>query len=235
MPLGNRIFSEFRRPARELIERLAAHPTPDIADAMLKAGALDGDLRPVWRPMPRFAGPALTVSLPVGSWLHKMMAFEMAQKGDVVVLASHGATHLVQMGGHQATALAARGVAGVIVDGCVRDPGEMEACRLPVLALGLHVNSGVRIGPAEINVPVAVGHCVIFPGDIMVADEDGAVVVPAAFAEEVAAKLEKAEKMWAELTPIYQRGEFPKIEGVRNDLQSAGVEFITGLWKAPGQ
>lgn len=230
MPLGYRVFTEIERPPSELMARFAEIATPDLVDSMRKAGMVDGNIRPIYRPMSRFAGPAVTVSLPTGSYIVKKMALEMTQAGDVLVIAARGITHHALLGGNLGKCLKRRGLAGAIVDGAVRDAKEHQAVDFSVHARGLAINSGPKTGPGEVNVPVAFGHCVIFPGDIIVADEEGIAVVPPAHAEEVLRRLAELEEFHARSRPILERGEVTNIAATRKELEDTGCEFISTPW-----
>lgn len=230
MALGYRVFTEVKRPLRELVEKFAKIPTPDLVDCMQQAGMVDRHIRPIYLPMPRFAGPAVTVTLPTGSFNMKKMALEMTQPGDVLVIAGRGVTHHALLGGNIAYGLQRRGLAGLIVDGAVRDAQQMQANGFPVHAYGLAINSGPKTGPGEVNVPVAFGHCVIFPGDIVVADEEGIAVVPPAHAEEVLSRYEKLKEVHAAYMPVLERGEVTNINTIRRELENSGCEFIQAEW-----
>jgi len=231
MALGYRVFTHVERPSSELVAKFVGIATPDLVDAMQKAGMVDGHIRPIYRPMSSFAGPAVTVSLPTGSWNVKKMALEMTQAGDVLVIAARGIGHHALLGGRIVKGLKHRGLAGLIVDGAVRDMNEIQAVGIPVHANGLALNSGPKTGPGEINVPVAFGHCVIFPGDIVVGDEEGIAVVPPAHAEEVLRRVTALKSSRASLQPILERGEITSIAAIRKELVDTGCEFIRVPWQ----
>jgi RraA family protein len=231
MTLGYRVFTKVERPPSELIGRFANIATPDLVDSMYKVGMVDGHIRPIYHPMVGFAGPAVTVSLPTGSYNVKAMALDIAQAGDVLVVAARGITHHALIGGNLVTGLKRRGLAGLVVDGAVRDVQDIQAVGFPVHACGLAINSGAKSDPGEINVPVAFGHCVIFPGDIVVADEEGIAIVPPAHAEEVLRRVKKLKERHASRQAALERGEFPGTDDIRKALEDAGCEFINEPWR----
>lgn len=230
MALGYRIYSQIDRPSRDLVARFAELPTPDLADAMQRSNAVD-DIRPIYRPMPRFVGPAVTVSVPDGSFPIVKMGMEMTHAGDVLVIAARGNTHSALLGGNVSKGLKARGVAGAVIDGAARDASDVQSVGFPVHARGLTTNAGPQSGPGEVNVPVAVGHCVVFPGDIVVADEDGIVVVPPAHAEAVLERVAQLQEAFARAQPALERGEVTNIVAIRESLQNSGCELIDGGWR----
>lgn len=226
MPYGYRVFTETERPSQALLDRFAQVATPDLADVMQHSNVVDGEIRPIYQPMARFVGTAITVNLPDGAFNVLKMGMEVAQAGDVLVLAARGNLNYALIGGNVSKGMKRRGLAGVIIDGCARDIDEIRAVDLPVYARGIHISSGPKSGPGEINVPVAFGHCVIFPGDIIVADEEGITVVPPAFAEDILERL-KALKGWhASVQPALERGEVTNIAAIRKDLEASGCEFF---------
>jgi len=226
MALGYRVFSQIERPADELLARFAEMATPDLADAMQMAGVVDAEIKPIYRPIGRFVGPAVTVSAPTGSFSVIKMGMEMTQPGDVLVISSRGNRHYALLGGNVCKGLKHRGLAGVVVDGAMRDVEEIQAVDLPVHARGLAINAGPKSGPGEVNVPLAVGHCVVFPGDIIVADEEGIVVVPPVHAEAVLRSAEQFMAWHADIQPVLERGEVTNIAAIRQELVDTGCEFL---------
>lgn len=231
MAFGYRVFNRVERPAADLVAHFSGFATPDLADVMQKAGVVDSSIHPVYQPMRHFAGPAVTVSLPTGSYVVKKMALDMTQAGDVLVLAARGIMHHALLGGSLGTCLKNRGLAGAIVDGAVRDARQHQEVDFPLLARGLAINSGPEPGgPGEINVPVAFGGCVIFPGDIIVADEEGIVVVPPAHAEEILCRVTWLKEKHARSRPVIERGEIINVAAARKELEETGCEFIDTAW-----
>lgn len=225
MPLGFQVFSEIERPDRKDVEAIGSHFSADLADAMQKAGAMSRAIRPVYRPMPRFFGPAVTASLPTGSFSMAKLAMLQCQPGDVLVLNAYEDISHAMLGGHIGHALKQRGLAGVIVDGAVRDSSEFQEEGLPVCARGTAVVVGGHDGPGEINVPIACGGVVVNPGDIVVADEDGIVVVPRRLAAEVHQATNALHESHLASGPVFDRGEIPGMDEVEKRIRSAGCEF----------
>lgn len=244
MTLGYRVFTQIERPSRELLDRfvemITPDPenvmekagTPDLADAMQNAGVVDGAIQPIYRPMPCFVGPAVTVSVPTNSFFVSKIAMEMTRPGDVLVMAARGNLHHALLGGNIIKGLKRRGLAGVIVDGAVRDAEQIQQVDLPVHARGLA--TGFNYGPkgqGEVNVPVAFGNCVIFPGDIIIADEQGIVAVPPAHAEEVLRQVADLIQRHARIQPILERGEITNIAAIRQELEDSGCELLNASWQ----
>lgn len=228
MALGYRVVQNIERPDRAIVDSIGGHFSADLADAMQKAGAMSRAIQPVYRPMPKFFGPAVTASLPTGSFSMAKLAMLQCQPGDVLVLNAYEDVSHALLGGHIAHALKVRGLAGVIVDGALRDSSELQREGLPACARGTAVVVGGHDGPGEINVPIACGGVVVNPGDIVVADEDGVVVVPRSEAENVYQAVEQLHGRHLQSDPDFSRGEIPGMDEVEKRIRAAGCEFISG-------
>lgn len=226
MAIGYRVIQNIRRPSPGIVRQLGQHFSADLADAMQKAGAISTDIRPVYSPISRIAGPAVTVSVPTGSFSMAKLAMMECHQGDVLVVNSHGDTQHAMLGGHIGHALVVRGLAGIIVDGAVRDASELREIGLPVFARGTAVVVGGHDGPGEINIPIACGGVVVNPGDILVADEDGIVVIPLDAAEEVLKQVSDLKERHGISEPAFGRGEIPGMAEVEARMRAAGCEYI---------
>jgi 4-hydroxy-4-methyl-2-oxoglutarate aldolase len=226
MPLGYRVIQDIQRPDPDIVAAIGEHFSADLADSMRKYGAMSRAIQPVYRPMPKFFGPAVTAWLPTGSFSMAKIAMMQCQPGDVLVLNAYEDVSHALVGGHIGRALKVRGMAGMVVDGAIRDSSELKDVGLPVCARGTSVIIGGHDGPGEINVPVACGGVVVNPGDIVVADEDGIVVVPKDHAADVVTWVRAIHKGLAGADPAYARGEVPGMDAVEKRMRDAGCEFI---------
>jgi regulator of RNase E activity RraA len=191
--LGLRIFRRIERPAAADMARLAEGGIADISDVMRGSGTMDGGIRQLHVGMARIAGPAITVDLTPGDGMLLRAAIDAAQPGDVIVANAHGDTARAILGGAIAMHMVHRGVRGLVVDGAVRDIGEFRELGLPVMGRGLTPRSGTTAsGWGEVNVPIACGGVVVHPGDAVIGDEEGIVVVPRRWVARVADNLGKA-------------------------------------------
>jgi regulator of RNase E activity RraA len=193
---------------------------------MKKSGAMSREIRPLYHPMPRISGPAVTASLPTSSFSMAKIAMDQCQPGDVLVLTAYGDINHALLGGHIGHALKVRGLAGVIVDGAVRDVSDLQHEGLPIFARGTAVIVGGHEGPGEVNVPIACGGVVVNPGDIIVADGDGIVVVPGDEAEHVLAAVRALKQNHDAADVVYGRGMLPGIEELEAKNRAAGCEFL---------
>lgn len=191
---GFRVFTKITRPPRELVEALGKLESTWISDAMNRFGGMDANIRPA-SPEMRCAGPAVTVRVPPGDNLMVYKAFEIAQPGDILVIESRGYTQVAQWGDLTSMIGKGLGLAGAVMDGSLRDLAGIREAGLPVFAKPVVVpNGALKDGPGEVNVPVAVGGVPVLPGDIIIADFNGVVVVPRGDAEVV---LERARAVAA--------------------------------------
>ena len=225
MTVGFRVNTSVTRPDAKLLQRFAAPHSADLCDVMNKAGAVDCAIRAVYAPMKKVVGPAVTVSAPTGALNIVKEAMQQTRPGDVLVVNARGNPTYALVGGNVCRGLAKRGLAALIIDGAVRDVSEIQEDGLAVYARGLATLSGPLDGPGEVNVPVACGHVVVNPGDIIVADADGVVVIPPADAEAVLAAVAALEASHAALQPVLLRGEVTNIAAIEQKLRDQGCEF----------
>lgn len=181
---GRRVAPSWSRPPAALVERFAAMPAGVVADAMHRLGALDAGIAAVW-PGAAVVGTALTVWVRAGDNALVGQAIEMGQPGDVLVVNAQGALTSAVVGELLSMACRRRGVRGAVVDGAVRDLDALRTLPFPVFARGSCAAGPTKEGSGEIGYPVAVGGVVVMAGDIVVADGDGVVIVPAGDAEAV--------------------------------------------------
>lgn len=155
-----------------------------VADALTREQVVDGGIRPLWPGMPRVAGPAYPVRCPPGDNLMVHAAIYRAAPGAVIVVEA-GDTAFAVAGGNVCRVAQKRGVAAFVVDGVIRDVAEAREHRFPVFARGVSPIPGAKDAVGVLNGPVRCGGVAVSPGDIVVADEEGIVVVPAARADAV--------------------------------------------------
>lgn len=187
MSKGCRIFSKFQRPDASLIRLFKDIPVANIDDCMERTAAMNYRIRPM--NCGHLIGTAFTIKLPEGDNLMFHKAMDMAYPGDVFVIDAGGSRNRSIFGELMATYCKSRGIAGIVLDGSIRDKEAIEAMRdFPIYAIGVTPNGPYKNGPGEINVPVCVGDIVVNPGDIIIGDADGVVVVPPDDAEKILTK-----------------------------------------------
>jgi regulator of RNase E activity RraA len=181
---GARIRAEWPRPDREVIRRFGTLPISIIGDAMHRLGAMHGQIRSLW-PGAASAGPAVPVWVRAGDNALIHQAIALAQPGDVLVINAQGSTAHAVFGELMALKCLVQGVAGVVIDGVVRDVEDLAALKFPVFARGACASGPLKDGTGEVGYPIACGGVVCAPGDVVLADGDGVVIVPIADAVSV--------------------------------------------------
>ncbi|MCG8510286.1 MAG: 4-carboxy-4-hydroxy-2-oxoadipate aldolase/oxaloacetate decarboxylase [Rhodospirillales bacterium] len=179
----------FDRPEPQLVANLAALGAATLHEAMGQRGALPHTIKPVYQGM-KVAGPALTVDGKPADNLMAHYALSLGQPGDVLVVDYKAYLESGPWGDVMTTAALAKGIAGLIVNGAVRDVESCWEMGFPLFAITTSMKGSTKMLPGSINVPIVIGDIRIAPGDIVVGDDDGVVVVPR---QEAAETLEKAQ------------------------------------------
>jgi regulator of RNase E activity RraA len=187
--LGPRIVRNVPRLPDSVVERFRTAFVADVSDAVGQLYTMDTSIRPLYKPMKRLVGLALTVKAVPGDNLTVHGALNMAQAGDVLVVDWRGYTEGCGTGAGSMMPPISRGLAGVIVDGGWRDIIELQAIDFPIFGTAISPFSPPKSRPGEINVPVACGGVVVHAGDVIVGDEEGVVVVPRDYAKVIAESL----------------------------------------------
>jgi regulator of RNase E activity RraA len=187
--IGFRIYLDTPRPSPNLVAKFRGVPTGSISDAMDRMGALDYHIKPLF-PESQLAGPALTVRTRPGDNLMVWKALDIAKPGDVLVIATYDYTAASTFGENVVQVAKAKGLAGIVCDGMCRDVSGIRAAGVPTFVRGSIPSSPWKDGPGEIGGVVSIGGVSIHPGDIIIGDEDGIVVVPLEDAPAVAEHLE---------------------------------------------
>lgn len=186
---GFKIYTSIERPAKEIVDQYRGFVAANISDSMGRLHTMDYRINPVYKPMRKLCGTAITVQARPGDNLLSLKAIEVAQPGDVIVIAAQGDTSLSVWGGFMSMMAAKKGVAGVVTDGVIRDVEQSREADLPIYAVGVTPAAPTKEGTGQINTSISCGGVVVEPGDIVVGDEDGVVVVPRREAEAVAEKV----------------------------------------------
>lgn len=223
---GFRIHPSAPRPAEALLAAFRNVPTGQVCDAMDRLGALDWRIKPL-APESSMCGPALTVRTRPGDNLMVWKAVDVAQPGDVLVIATYGHTVTSTFGEFVVKAARAKGLAGIVCDGVCRDLSGIRATGLPTFVLGASPAAPGKDGPGEIGGRVSCGGVVVEPGDIIVGDEDGVVVVPLADAQAIAAALVAVRGKEASMQANQAAGRLIP-EWVDQRLTELGCEFLPG-------
>ena len=189
--IGNRIFTKVSRPSKDITERFRGIPSSNIGDMMNRQYCMREYISRIGNKTDCMLGTAFTVKVPDGdnAFIHK--ALDLAEPGDILVVDGNGCITRSLMGEVMFTYAQNKGLAGIVVDGAIRDMDSLKKLDIPVYAAGITPQGPYKNGPGEINVPVACGGQVVMPGDILVGDADGVCVIRAAEAEKVVCMAEE--------------------------------------------
>ena len=216
------IRRDIERVAADTARQASAYAASILADVAGRRGTMDGRIAPL-SPSMRVCGPAFTVEVRAGDNLMIHAAMAMAQPGDVLVIDGKGDRSCALMGSIMLTACKALGLAGVVLDASIRDTEELRDLGFPVWALGANPNGPTKNIPGRINWPISCGGVAVRPGDLIVGDADGVVVIE----REKAASLLPlaAQKVTEERTRIADiaSGKAVRPKWIDGALRAAGV------------
>ena len=175
--IGFRIVERARKVDPRTVEQFRDVPVANVSDSMYRLSAGGARLRPM-HGSGAMAGPALTVKTRPGDNLMVHKALDVAERGDVIVVDAGGDLTNAIIGEIMSTHARARGIAGIVINGAIRDADAIRAGTFPVFAAGVTHRGPYKDGPGEINVPVAIDGMVIEPGDLILGDGDGLLCIP---------------------------------------------------------
>ncbi len=206
------------------IERARQYPAATVFEANRQDGMMDPRIRPVYREA-KLCGPALTVNCHVGDNLMIHKAVTVARPGDVLVVSIGNDDESGAWGEILTTAAVARGIAGLIIDGGVRDVEAVERRGFPVFARGIAVGATMKRNRGTINHPIVCGNVLVNPGDLIIADIDGIVVVARELCDEVLDASQAREEKEAVMMKELESGRTTlELLGLDAILDSLGVE-----------
>ena len=223
---GCRIYKDFNRPDPSLVEQFKGMPVANIDDNMQRIAAVDAAIKPVGY-KGQMVGVAFTVRVAQGDNLMLHAAMDLAKPGDIIIIDAGGFENRAIFGELMATYMKTRGIRGIICDGAVRDWGGLAALEgFNVYARSATPNGPYKNGPGEINVPVVCGGKIVYPGDIVVADDDGVLFIRPEDAEALIAATKAVEDKEAGIMKhILEDGTYIR-PWVDAKLKEIGCEII---------
>ena len=191
-------------PDAEIRKILLQVSSPNVTDAMHRKGAMTGIISVCGNV--KMAGKAVTVQTFAGDWAKPVEAIDRAEKGDVIVINNDGGTHIAPWGELATLSCVNREIAGVVIDGSVRDVDDIRAIKFPLFACGIVPNAGEPKGFGEINTEIRCCGQDVRPGDWIIGDESGVVVIPKARAYEIARRSLEIRKNEERIREEIRRG-----------------------------
>ena len=223
--MGGMINTKIERPDKKIIEKFNKFPTAIISDCLNRMNVMRSAIKPLL-PDCKIAGPAITVQAMPGCNMMTHKALYLAKKGDIIVIDGRGHTETAIWGGVQTLAAHLRGIAGIVVDGAIRDIEDVFKYRFPVFCRAVTCAGPHKGWLDNLNMPISCGGVSVAPGDIIIGDSDGVCVVPKNMALSILRQTADRVKMEAEWIKKVKRG-VPTTEflGLDKKIKECGIRI----------
>lgn len=217
------VRTRFTRPPRDVVEKFSVLSTATVYEASGRKGAVDRGIKPIAKGV-RVCGPAFTVACGPGDNLMLHKALERAQPGDVIVASTGAAEDYGYWGGLMSVSAVARKLGGLVIDGCVRDSEDIVRLGFPVFCRGVAIRGTTKTTLGLINYPITLGGATVDPGDLVLGDADGVVIVKRDDCLEVLEKsLERARAEDEKASVLMSGISSVKYNGLDKVFESLGL------------
>jgi 4-hydroxy-4-methyl-2-oxoglutarate aldolase len=224
--MPHKIVRRIPRPDAQAVKLLGELGVATVHEAQGRSGLMLPYMRPIY-PSARVSAPAVTVACHPGDNLMIHAAVEVCKPGDALVVVTHSESTDGMFGELLATSCEAHGVVGLVIDAGVRDTTELTEMKFPVWAKAISAQGTVKASPGSVNVAVVCAGAIVNPGDVIVGDADGVVVVPRAKAADVAKAGEQRRSKEEKTRERLAKGELGvEFYGLRAKLKELGVEYV---------
>ena len=220
MAVGKRIFLKRNLPDPEVVKGFSKIPASNTADCMERNCAMNPRVKLMSNPDHEMVGPAFTVHTRAGDNLAIYAALRYCQEGDVIVIDDEGDNTRSLIGE----------IAGIVIDGPIRDIDNLQTWNLPIYARSTTPGGPYKEGPGELNVPVSCGNVSVNPGDIILGDSDGVICIPRKDAPDILPKAQEFHKKDNEKAIAFSRGEVD-LSWVDETLEEKNFEIIDDVYR----
>jgi 4-hydroxy-4-methyl-2-oxoglutarate aldolase len=223
--MTHRIIRNIKRADAEVIQTLGEYGVATVHEAQGRSGLMRPSLRPIY-PAARLAASAVTVSCPPGDNLMIHAAIEVCRPGDALVVVTTSESTDGMFGELLATSCQAHGISGLVIDAGIRDVTDLTAMNFPVWAKAISAQGTVKASAGSVNIDVVCAGAIVHPGDIIIGDQDGVVVVRREAADEVAHFAQERVAKEQRSRERLRAGELGvDFYGLREKLKELGVEY----------
>ncbi|WP_093372190.1 RraA family protein [Tindallia magadiensis] len=224
--IGYRMRTKINRLDQVTIEKVKQYDTTLLADGAGSRIALSSDIKPVIQEK-SIVGPAITLKLTLGDSLLVSKAIDIAQAGDIIVIDAFGTDMNAVWGDLKSLMAKQKNIAGVIIDGSIRDVSACREIGVQIYCKNIVCSSSTKNSPGEINVPIVCGGMNVNPGDIVVGDENGVVILPADKVDEILENAKKKQEMVEKVRQEIIEGKYIS-DNISEKMKQLGYEEESG-------